>query len=414
MSPIEKWWRDRDAIQAEVAKHGSVAAAARANGVAPSTVKEGWSALGLPKRPNGQPRKLAAAPAGVSREDVLSDEVRELRAALARAQKAAVYDERAVQLLEMSLEPKRPSYKPPKTLDRIGFTPHEFLLQWSDLHGCERVSREQTNGLNHYDFETMVERHWKMRDAIISFKRHRPYPVKRLTIVPGGDMVSGDIHDELRETNEKVLTEAAIDIGLFGADWIESIASEFEEVVVDGMVVGNHGRRSKKPPGKNVHDSFDYLVYEIMRIRLAGLPNVRVATGEDGRIKRARHQFIRVAGKQILVWHGDGVRSTMTGVPWGGITRRCNELQKQYEARGRIDHFLIHHWHTPHLVENRRILVNGSVKGPDEFGISMGMSTPAVQVMHTFHPTRGLTDVSFLDLESGLAEVVPLAAVRAA
>lgn len=381
------WYKRAETRDAEIARHGSIRAAARANDVSEAVIRK---YAGRPDAP--------ATPI-VTREALLEQEVKDLSKALAECRRGALYDERAVQLLERELGALRPTYVPPDVPPDDGFTAHEFLLQWSDLHGCERVSLEQTNGLNEYGWDQMTARHWRMREAILSFKRHRPYPVSRLTICPLGDMVSGDIHDELRETNERVLMEAAIDIGNFGADWIASLAPHFPEVVVDGMVVGNHGRRSHKPQAKNVHDSFDYLVYEILRIRLAGLPNVRVAQGADGRIKRARHQFIQVAGKQILCWHGDGVRSTMVGVPWGGITRRCNELQKQYEQRGKIDHFLIGHWHEPHLVQNRRIIVNGAVKGPDEFGISMGMAAPACQLLHTFHPRRGLTDVSFLDLQ---------------
>lgn len=389
----DNWWRMPLIRDAEVQRHGSIRACARHHGIAESTLRK-WS-----DRPaDGPPTPADLGAAQITREDTLRAELADTRKALAHARQAALYDERALMLLESALETKRPDYAPPPVSGDPEFTPHEFLLQWSDLHGCEQVSLEQTNGLNEYGWDTMVARHWKMREAILSFKRHRPYPVSRLTIVPGGDMVSGDIHDELRETNQRVLTEAAVDIGEFAADWITSLASEFPEVVVDGMVVGNHGRRTRKPQAKNVHDNFDWMVYEILRIRLGGLPNVRVATGPDGRTKRARHQFIKIAGKQLCVWHGDGVRSTMVGVPWGGITRRCNELQKQYEQFGKIDHFLIHHWHEPHLVQNRRILVNGSVKGADEFTTSLGISGPPVQLLHTFHPQRGLTDTSFLDL----------------
>lgn len=390
----EEWWKLPQIREGEIAAHGSIRAAAKAHDVSDFVLRK-W------RTRRDEPRTLRAPVefGPVSREEMQAQEIRDLRRALNQARDAALYDERMIQLLESSLEPKRIDYVPPQVAPDLGFTPHEFVLQWSDLHGCERVSREQTNGLNEYGWELMVERHARMREAIVAFKRHRPYPISRLTIAPLGDMVSGDIHDELRETNEKVLMEAAIQIGLFGADWIASFAEEFPEVVVDGMVVGNHARRTKKPPGKNVHDSFDYLVYEILNIRLSALPNVRVVVGPDGRIKRARHQFMEIGDKQILCTHGDGIRSTMVGVPWGGITRRCNELQKQYEGRGKIHHFMLGHWHTPQIVENRRILVNGSVKGPDEYGISMGLSSPAGQLLHTFHPKRGLTDVSFLDLQ---------------
>jgi hypothetical protein len=275
----------------------------------------------------------------ITREDLLVQENKDLRKALNQARQSALYDERMIMLLEASLEPKRPELRAAGHAEREGFTAHEFLLQWSDLHGCENVSLEQTNGLNEYGWETMVARHWRMRDAILSFKRHRPYPVKRLTIVPGGDMVSGDIHDELRETNEKVLMEAAIDIGLFGADWIASLARSSKRSSSTAWssattAAARRSRRRRTSTTRSTTSSTRSCGSSSRACRTCG------RVGADGRIKRARHSVHHVAGKQILCWHGDGVRSTMVGVPWGGITRRCNELQKQYEQHGKIDHFL--------------------------------------------------------------------------
>jgi predicted phosphodiesterase len=50
----ERWWRDSKLIQEQVAKHGDLGAAARANGVSPSAVRKGWADLGLPARPSGR------------------------------------------------------------------------------------------------------------------------------------------------------------------------------------------------------------------------------------------------------------------------------------------------------------------------------------------------------------------------
>ena len=100
-----------------------------------------------------------------------------------------------------------------------------------------------------------------------------------------------------------------------------------------------------------------------------------------------------------LLWHGDGVRSSMPGVPWGGIMRRVAALRNQYSEAGQpIDYFHNGHFHTANAVEQGRIIVNGSVKGVDEYSLkAFGGGQPPVQVLSTFHPTRGLTDVSFLD-----------------
>lgn len=89
----------------------------------------------------------------------------------------------------------------------------------------------------------------------------------------------------------------------------------------------------------------------------------------------------------------------MPGIPWGGVSRRVNALRAQYVAGGKpVDFFHNGHFHMANAVEQGRIIVNGSVKGVDEYSLkAFGGGSPPVQVLSTFHPKRALTDVSFLD-----------------
>jgi hypothetical protein len=79
--------------------------------------------------------------------------------------------------------------------------------------------------------------------------------------------------------------------------------------------------------------------------------------------------------------------------------RRVAALRNQYATAGQpIDYFHNGHFHTANAVEQGRIIVNGSVKGVDEYSLkAFGGGQPPVQVLSTFHPKKGLTDVSFLD-----------------
>lgn len=73
-----------------------------------------------------------------------------------------------------------------------------------------------------------------------------------------GDMVSGIIHDELKETNEYAITETLV-------YYVEQVAvykvtcSEYDKISIP-CVVGNHGRLTPKVKYKgSVKDNFDYL-----------------------------------------------------------------------------------------------------------------------------------------------------------
>ena len=128
--------------------------------------------------------------------------------------------------MEDTIQAKAARYSPAVFKASADLRPHEFVLCWSDLHAAEKVFTDQVHGLNEYGWEIMLERHDALRRSVLSFKENRPYPIARLRILGLGDMVSGDIHDELRETNEMILMETALQLGYDMAEWIEAERSK--------------------------------------------------------------------------------------------------------------------------------------------------------------------------------------------
>ena len=337
---------------------------------------------------------LTDLPAQPSETELLQARVKELEKQVRKDRKNQVYDERVTQAVEASIQKAKPKYSPraiPKA--KTKGTTHEFVLDWSDLHAGEIVSLEETGGINEYDWDIMLKRLDRVREALFSYQDNRPYRVKKLYVFALGDMLSGNIHAELEATNEIPLAEATVQLGIDGAEWIESLTERFEEVEVHG-VVGNHPRAHKKPWAKQGYDNADWTAYHIMSQALRKNDRIRFE------IPKANQHRVIVAGRfPNLIWHGDGVRSSMPGVPWGGIMRRVASLRNQYQqANQPVEYFHCGHFHTANAVEQGRIIVNGSVKGVDEYSLkAFGGGQPPVQVLSTFHPTRGLTDVSFLD-----------------
>lgn len=382
--------RTKAEYQALLREHGSGSAIARALGLAERTVQRDLKALGI-ARPASVPREKFEP---TDERATLTQENAELRRALARARETQTRDERVLQFLEEHVEAKVPRYEPAEVTDAKGHRPHEFVLLWSDLHAAERVFADQVHNLNEYTWDIMLERHDKLRKSTLSFLANRPYPVPALRILGLGDMVSGDIHDELRETNEKVLIETALQLGLDMAEWIESFVPHFERITLDG-VVGNHGRTTRKPQAKNAFSNFDWMFYHILGLRLAKHPSIEV------NVPKSPYEVVEVAGRKLFIWHGDGVRSTMPGVPWGGLVRRTNELRKTYEpAFGHIDHFICGHFHEPNVVSNKSLIVNGSIKGIDEYSLkAFGGGADATQLLLVFNDKYGLTEPAYLDLQ---------------
>lgn len=398
-------WQDKAAFEHALAEVGDNNRILGLHfGVAESTIRSWRRKHGIPASanrgqatPNHQQRAAIASSEAadkVSREEMLEQELRELRANVTRDRSREIMDERLLTSLTALVQAKNPVYKPAaRTRQAQLGTAHRFVLQWSDLHACEIVDGDAMGGLNRYDWDVMLRRHDKLSDAIFSFRDHRGYQVDGLHIFGNGDMVTGDIHDELRETNELVCTEGTIQLALDMAEWLERLIPEFPWIQVDG-VFGNHGRRSKKPQFKQAYDNWDWLFYKILATRLSKYESVRV------NVSKAPTMPVQVFDETILLWHGDGVPTNMPGVPWGGIQRRTKELLETHASLGRrIRHFSVGHYHEPNIIRDALVLMNGSVKGPDEYSLSRyGGGAPAAQNLFTFHPQRGLTDWSRLDL----------------
>jgi hypothetical protein len=332
----------------------------------------------------------------VAEEEMLQQRIKELESMLRKDRKESVYDERITAAVEKNLQKVKPSYRPKMRIKSKRKHKHEFVLLLSDLHAGETVSYEETGGINAYDWDIMLQRLDKVRQSVISYQEHRPYPIETLRIFALGDQLSGNIHAELEATNEIPLAEATVQLGADLSEFVESMTELFPKVTFDG-VVGNHPRAHKKPWAKQGYDNADWTAYKITETTLRKNENITF------NIPKASQHRVKVAENwHALLLHGDGIRSSVPGVPWGGVTRRVNALAAQYNAvKQPIDCYFLGHFHTANWVQTNAgwIGMNGSVKGPDEYSMKQfGGGSPAQQALITFHPEHGPTDFSVIDL----------------
>jgi predicted phosphodiesterase len=127
-------------------------------------------------------------------------------------------------------------------------------------------------------------------------------------------------------------------------------------------VVGNHGRRQRKPHAKNrAQDNFEYLFYHLIKKLLSG------ENGIEFVISEAADQPFRVYDTKYLLTHGDqfkggsGIAGLWSPLMLGDARKRAREsaVQRPY------DHMIMGHWHQLKFFGN--IIVNGSVSGLDEY-----------------------------------------------
>lgn len=344
--------------------------------------------LDPPEKPK---RKVAFVPGTQPTEqELLEAELKELRAAVRKDRKSDIRAEQMLAEVRAITPSAAPRYEAPEAAEGSGHE-HVHVLLLSDLHCGEVVDNEAMNGLGEYNFEILQERMTKIHRALVSFQNARPYPISQLRVWSLGDMVGGRHHQELAETNEFGPIAQTWQTGMLLGQFLEPLVEVYPEIHYTS-VDGNHSRINEKHQSKQVFESFDWLAAKISELYLRQYPTIH------HNHPRAGMTIDKVAGKTALLWHGDGVKSSMPGVPWGGLMRRFNALKSTYAQIGEyLDYLAVGHFHQLNAVKG--IFMNGSVKGPDEHVLkNYGTADTWEQMLLTFDTTVGrLTDISFIN-----------------
>lgn len=366
-----------------VKDHGSIRAAARAIGMAESTFRGRLN--GVPSR--GVKTDAPEIPA-ISRTDELESELRTLRAQVA-ATKREMLDEEFVKRRILKLAESHS--EPPKWLisaKRTKSSPGVPTLFASDLHWGEVVDASQIGGVNEFDMAIANKRIRRMVEVAIDLlNNHMVNPnYPGIVFALGGDMVSGGIHEELMATDEHEIMAVVLD--LFGAlTWcIQTLAERFGRVFVP-CVTGNHGRNTHKirAKGRN-YTSFDWLLYCFLAKRFEGDKRVSflIPNGPDALYKIYDHRYLLTHGDQFR--GGDGMIGALGPIIRGDHKKRSRQTQ----IGASYDTMLLGHWHQ--LIQLQRLIVNGSLKGYDEYAYSNNFGyEPPRQALWITHPQHGIT-----------------------
>ena len=156
-----------------------------------------------------------------------------------------------------------PAVQPPKPIKvSKKITSEEILLLLSDPHIGEVVNPDEMAGINEYNFDIYKQRMDFLGSNVINITKGKlvGYNFETLNVAMLGDMVTGQIHDELVETAEGTIIEWCIGGALVMAQFYLDLAQHFKHIQVH-CVVGNHGRMHKKPRFKHRYVNWDYMFY---------------------------------------------------------------------------------------------------------------------------------------------------------
>lgn len=290
---------------------------------------------------------------------------------------------RILQLAEADLTP------PPwlvKTKIKKGRPGVPSLLA-TDWHWGEVVEPSQINGVNEYNLAIAHRRARALIEKTIMLLSHYTVNPEYPGIVfnLGGDMVSGDIHEELSQTNEAPIMPIVIDLVGVLVWCIKTLRDKFGRVFVP-CVPGNHARTSKKMRAKDAHHtSFDWLIYAILERHFADDPNVKIAVASSPDL------LYSVLDYRYLLTHGDQFRGGdgMIGA-LGPIIRGDHKKRSRNGAIDMsYDTMLMGHWHQYMPLD--RIVVNGSLVGYNEYANRENFGyEPPRQALWITHPELGM------------------------
>lgn len=280
-----------------------------------------------------------------------------------------------------------------------GSVSHHGIIcaQLTDLHFDEVVKPEEVFFLNAYNRRIAMQRFQRWAEKVVELPRRYFAGVQfdGLFVPATGDIFTGDIHAELKESNEDHLLASIV-------FWIEPMIAALElfereyGAVTVGAVVGNHGRTTLKPVFKGrAHTNVEWLFWRVVKARLADR-----GSKVDVIVSDSMDLNVPVYGRNHLLTHGDqfhggtGISGAFAPLMLG--THRKG--QRQSVAKMPMDLMVIGHMHQYLTLPGT--IMGGSMKGYDEFAFGLNLRPEnARQALWLTTPERGMTMAMPVELQ---------------
>jgi len=253
----------------------------------------------------------------------------------------------------------------------------------SDWHVEEKVDPKTVNDLNEFNLGIAEKRIEKATKAILRLteieRGGRDIPILVLAIL--GDLMTGYIHEELREENELSPTQTILWLKTRLSKMINTIRKEgnFDHILIP-CSIGNHGRTTIKPRHSTAYkNSYEWLLYKLLE--------QEITDGVTWLVGESYHTYLEIYGKSIRLHHGDGLKY-QGGI--GGLTIPTEKAIASWNKGRHADLDIFGHWHTSQ--QNPKWISNGSLVGANSYSISIkAPHEPPQQTYFLFDAKRGRT-----------------------
>ena len=264
-------------------------------------------------------------------------------------------------------------------------SPLSAVLVIGDWHIGEVVEADEIENFNEFNWGIAQKRAYYLQKQFVNWVnvQRTATVVDELVVLAIGDMISGDIHQELQVTNEFPAPVQSVRSGILVAKTIAEMAPHFEKVRVEYITLDNHCRLTTKPQWKEGgYNSYNYIVGFIARERLASVPNV------EFNMYPSVKALVTIQGWKYLCQHGHSIKG-WAGIPWYGTDRHIAREAKARRSKPtkNFDKMIMGHFHAPLWTVD--YIINGSMSGTSELDHGQGRHAEPAQVAFLVHPKHG-------------------------
>ena len=244
---------------------------------------------------------------------------------------------------------------------------NEAVLMISDIH----IGMTIDNELNKFNKEICVQRFNKLvKSTVANCQRNN---ITTLNVVLGGDIIEGIINISGRiQQNENVVEQIFTGAELM-TEVIVNLSKHIKQVNV-WSVNGNHARMSKDTKEALDGESFETMLYEYIKMKIAllshkiDLSNVKLNDNDYPDMAIIK---IKNCGKTVAASHGTKDKKAIHNVS------RINSFLPIT-----IDYYMMGHLHNSHHQYN--CYVNGCLSGSNEYAQGLRYNNDPVQIMLVF------------------------------
>ena len=244
------------------------------------------------------------------------------------------------------------------------------VAQMTDWHLDEVVKPEEIFELNAFNrgIANLRIKRWVEKVVTLPREYMGGVAVEGLVLPATGDLFTGDIHEELKQSNDAALLESVLDWQEPMMAALETLESEYPAVAVHA-VVGNHGRLSEKPIFKGrVYDNVEWLFWSTVRDRLRDRGSKVVVN-----VSPSMDLNVPIYGRNHLLTHGDqfkggsGISGAFAPLSLGAHRK----TKRQMVAQMPMETMVIGHLHQ--LINIPGVIMGGCLKGYDEYAFGLNL-----------------------------------------